>query len=73
MSIFTKRSEETGHVFDWNNVEILQQENHRAKREFAEMVYISLQKRGLNIMNDTQYLYKPYSTTLETLIRAKRI
>lgn len=73
MSVFTKHSEETGHSFDWDNFQIIRQENDQGKREFAEMVYISLQEKGLNIMNDTKYLFRPYPIAIDKLIKTRRI
>ncbi|EZA48047.1 hypothetical protein X777_14423, partial [Ooceraea biroi] len=36
------------HDFDWDGVDILHQENHRRKRELAEMCYIKCSKYTIN-------------------------
>ncbi|EZA55468.1 hypothetical protein X777_04749, partial [Ooceraea biroi] len=42
------------HNFDCNNVKILHQEDHRRKREIAEMCYIKQSDSAINLQNDTE-------------------
>jgi len=49
------------HDFDWNNVEILDEETHFNKRFISEMIYIKKQINSLNLQQDTDLLNPIYS------------
>jgi len=44
------------HDFDWDNVEILDEEIYFNKRIISEMIYIKKQSYGLNLQHDTDSL-----------------
>jgi len=49
------------HNFDWENVEILDEEIYFNKRLISEMIYIKKQQKGLNLQKDTEFLDPIYS------------
>jgi len=42
------------HDFDWDNVQILDEETNYNKRLISEMIFIKKQKHGLNAQTDTE-------------------
>lgn len=54
------------HEFDWDNVEILDEESKIHKRIVSEMIYIKKQKAGLNKQSDTDSLSTEYFPLLNT-------
>jgi len=59
-SIITEHRVKFGHVFDWDNVEILDKEPHYNKRLVSEMIYIKKQTNSLNLQLDTKRLNSFY-------------
>ena len=55
------------HEFDWDGVEILDEEMKLGKRLTSEMLYIKRQKNSLNRQTDTECLQHIYSTIVERL------
>jgi len=49
-----------GHDFDWNHVEILNEEPYLGKRLDSEMLHIKKQTYSLNSQTDTEGLYEAY-------------
>jgi len=55
------------HEFDWNCVEILDEEPILGKRLVSEMIHIKLQKNSINLENDTERLDHIYFPMIENL------
>jgi len=66
-SVVSEHIREEGHVFDWDNVSVLDYEPNYHKRLISEMVHIKEQKNGLNFMSDTELLDDCYSDILNVL------
>jgi len=49
------------HDFDWDNVQILDEEKNYNKRLISEMIFIKKQKSGLNAQTDTELLDPIYN------------
>jgi len=49
------------HDFDWDNVQILDEETNYNKRLISEMIFIKKQKFGLNAQTDTELLDPIYN------------
>jgi len=60
-SVITDHRLQSNHDFDWDSVEILDEEINYKKRLISEMVYIKKQKRGLNLQSDTDLLDPIYN------------
>ncbi|XP_018393372.1 PREDICTED: uncharacterized protein LOC108772348 [Cyphomyrmex costatus] len=59
-SVITDHRLEQGHEFDWNNVQILDEEPCYGKRIVAEMLNIKKQQNSLNLQTDTLDLHEAY-------------
>ncbi|XP_029674258.1 uncharacterized protein LOC115242254 [Formica exsecta] len=57
------------HEFDWENVEILDEESILNKRLISEMLFIRHQKNSLNRQTDTEYLHHAYTLIVENLTK----
>jgi len=55
------------HDFDWDNVQILDEETNYNKRLISEMIFIKKQKFGLNAQTDTDLLDPIYNEILSSL------
>jgi len=60
-SVITEHRLKFSHDFDWDNVEILDEEVYFNKRLISEMIYIKKQQRGLKAQKDTELLDPIYS------------
>jgi len=60
-SVVTDHRLEFDHEFDWNNVEILDEERNYSKRLISEMIHIKRQRQGLNLKKDTELLHPIYN------------
>jgi len=56
------------HDFDWDNVQILDEEKNYNKRLISEMIFIKKQKFGLNAQTDTELLDPIYNDILSSTI-----
>ncbi|KYM96621.1 hypothetical protein ALC62_12713, partial [Cyphomyrmex costatus] len=59
-SVITEHRLNFSHEFDWDNVEILDEEINLNKRLISEMLHIHRQKNSLNVQTDTDLLDKAY-------------
>jgi len=59
-SVITDHRLEFDHKFDWDNVEVLDEEINYNKRLISEMIHIKKQKQGLNLKKDTDLLHPIY-------------
>jgi len=59
-SVITDHRLEFDHDFDWDNVEVLDEEINYNKRLISEMIHIKKQKHGLNLKKDTDLLHPIY-------------
>jgi len=66
-SVITEHRLEFSHDFDWENVEILDEEVYFNKRLISEMIYIKKQQKGLNLKKDTELLDPIYSDIIGVL------
>lgn len=55
------------HDFNWEEVEILDDEPHLHKRLISEVLHIKRQKRSLNLQTDMEFLPEVYLTVLDKL------
>ncbi|XP_071574402.1 uncharacterized protein [Temnothorax nylanderi] len=55
------------HEFDWENIQILDNERYLSRRLVSEMTHIKLQKNGINSQNDTEFLHHAYIAVLNKL------
>jgi len=55
-SVITEHRLNFSHEFDWNNVEILDQERFLTRRLISEMIHIKRQNNSLNLQSDTENL-----------------
>jgi len=60
-SVITDHRLEFGHDFDWDKVEVLDEELNLNRRLISEMIHIKKQKKGLNLKKDTDLLHPIYS------------
>jgi len=60
-SVITEHQLKHLHDFDWENVEILDEEVHFNKRLISEMIFIKKQSKGLNLQRDIELLDPIYS------------
>ena len=61
-SVITEHRISLSHDFDWNNIEILDEETILNKRLIFEMIFIGKQKQSLNLQTDTDLLDPLYMT-----------
>jgi len=59
-SVITEHRLLHDHDFQWNNVQILDEEPSYRKRLISEMLHIKKQKNNLNLQTDTEGLHKAY-------------
>ena len=57
-SVITEHRLDCEHDFDWNNIEILDEEPCYNKRLIFEMLHIKQQKNSFNLQTDTEDLHK---------------
>jgi hypothetical protein len=55
------------HDFNWDNVEIFDNQRFLSKRLISEMVFIKLQNNNLNLQTDTEFLHNEYLTLLNNI------
>ena len=55
------------HEFDWDNIEILDEEPILKKRLLSEMIFIKRQKNSLNLQTDTECLDSGFVDIVEGL------
>lgn len=55
---------ETGHSFNFNNIELLDRESNLKKRQYLEMIHINCTKDTINKQTDTNNLSKMYHNIL---------
>ncbi|XP_018361384.1 PREDICTED: uncharacterized protein LOC108760084 [Trachymyrmex cornetzi] len=60
LSVITEHRLQYGHEFQWDNIEILDEEPCYRKRLVSEMLNIKRQKNSLNLQTDTEGLHKAY-------------
>ncbi|XP_070170887.1 uncharacterized protein [Polyergus mexicanus] len=58
----------SNHEFDWDNVEILDEEPILIRRLLSEMIHIKKQSNSLNLQSDTDNLDQAYLPILENLL-----
>ncbi|EZA56794.1 hypothetical protein X777_03199 [Ooceraea biroi] len=63
-SVVSKHRALKDHNFDWCNTKILHHENHRRKREIAEMVFIKKHSNSINMQKDMEDLPAAYVSIL---------
>jgi len=63
-SVITDHRLKFSHEFDWENVEILDEEVYFNRRLISEMIYIKKQHKGLNLQKDTELLDPIYSNII---------
>jgi len=63
-SVITEHRLKYSHDFNWDNVEILDEEVHFNRRLISEMIHIKKQHKGLNLQKDTKILDPIYSNTI---------
>ena len=66
-SVISNHRLSTNHDFDWNDVQILDNESGYNKRLISEMLHIKKQKCGLNKQSDTEFLSETYLPILNLL------
>jgi len=59
------------HIFDWDNVKILDHEHNFHKKFISEMIHIKEQKNSLNRMSDTELLDECYFDILNVFTNSK--
>lgn len=64
-SVITDYRLEFNHDFQWNNIEILDNEPIRNKRLISEMLFIKNQKSSLNLQTDTECLHHTYVNVIK--------
>jgi len=60
-SVITDHRLEFNHEFDWNNVEVLDEEKNYNKRLISEMIHIKRQRKSINLKKDTELLHPIYN------------
>jgi len=63
-SVITEHRLKYSHDFDWDNVEILDEEVYFNRRLISEMIHIKKQHKGLNLQKDTELLDPIYSNII---------
>jgi len=66
-SVITQHILEYSHMFDWDNIKILDTESNYYKRSISEMLHIKEQKNGINAQTDTELLDSAYFDILDQL------
>jgi len=70
-SVISEHILKYNHMFDWNNVKILDTESNYNRRLVSEMLHIKEQKRGINSQKDTEFLNESYFCLLDNLANQK--
>jgi len=70
-SVISEHILKYNHMFDWNNVKILDIESNYNRRLVSEMLHIREQKRGINSQKDTEFLNESYFCLLDNLSNQK--
>lgn len=55
----------SNHKFDWDNIEIFDEEFYLKKRLVSEMLFIRPQRNGLNRQEDTEFLNHAYISVVK--------
>ena len=63
-SVITDYCLDHEYEFDWNNIEILDEERILNKRLILQMIFVRKQKNSSNLKNDTELLDPAYSNLL---------
>lgn len=66
-SVITDHRMSFDHDFEWDSVEVLDNEPHLHKRLISEIIHIKRQKESLNLQTDTECLPETYLTALNKL------
>lgn len=66
-SVISEHRLNCNHDFNWENVEILDEEGSYKRRLISEMLSIKRQKSGLNKQSDTEFLSDAYIPVLNML------
>lgn len=66
-SVVSEHTLKMQHLFDWDNVKILDTETNYHKRIISEMIHIKEQKQGINLNTDTELLDESYFNNLHKL------
>jgi len=66
-SVITDHRLKDGHEFDWDRVEILDNEHFLSKRLISEMLHIARQNNSLNLQSDTEFLHHAWVSVLGKL------
>jgi len=66
-SVITDHRLNDNHEFDWDNVEILDNERYLSKRLISEMLHITRQNDSLNLQSDTEFLHHAWVSVLDKL------
>ena len=66
-SVITEHRLECNHEFDWENIEISDNERFLGRRLISEMLHIQLQDNSLNLQTDTECLHHAYLSLLKRL------
>lgn len=67
LSVITEHRVEFGHNFDWDGVEVLNDEPFLDKRLVSETIFIKRQQHGLNLQTDTECLSDSYIYAINRL------
>lgn len=66
-SVITEHRINLNHNFKWEDITILDTENHYNKRLISEMIHIKRQKNSLNLQTDTESLPTAYDNIINNL------
>ncbi|KYN27545.1 hypothetical protein ALC57_03064 [Trachymyrmex cornetzi] len=66
-SVISDHRMNSNHDFKWNEVKILDKEASYNKRLISEIIFIKMQKQGINKQNDTEALPESYSQIIQSL------
>jgi len=66
-SVITDHRLKDNHEFDWDRVEILDNERFLSKRLISEMLHIVRQNNSLNLQSDTEFLHHAWVSVLGKL------
>jgi len=66
-SVITDHRFNDNHEFDWDIVEILDNERYLSKRLISEMLHITRQNNSLNLQLVTEFLYDAWVSILGKL------
>ena len=75
-TVVSNHINEMSHMFDWDNITILDSESNWHKRRISEMLYIHSFNNTLNRKEDTlalSYIYKPITMTLKKIMLSMKV